>query len=154
MKTLMERFEDKFIPEPNSGCWLWIANAFPSGYGQIKAKGKPRLAHRVSWELYNGPIPEHDSYHGICVCHKCDNPSCVNPDHLFLGTQSDNVADQVKKGRTNPPKGESQVNAKLTEADVLAIRADPRTYREIAPDYGITHPHVSDIKNRKRWRHI
>lgn len=75
-------------------CWLWRATRFPKGYGQIKIKGRRRLAHRVAWELTNGPIPD-----GLQVCHHCDNPPCVRPDHLFLGTQSDNIQDAVSKGR-------------------------------------------------------
>ena len=146
---MLARFEEKYIPEPNSGCWLWIANMYSNGYGQIKFNGRPRGAHRVSWQLHRGDIPE-----GLCVCHRCDNRACVNPDHLFLGTYADNVADQIAKGRLNPPRGERQGNSKLTANDVLAIRADPRTCREIAEDYGISNPHVSDIKNMKRWKHV
>lgn len=88
-----EMFEDKYIPEPNSGCWLWIG-ALRAGYGNFWYKGKNESAHRVSWLLHNGKIPDEK-----CVLHKCDMPSCVNPDHLFIGTQRDNVIDAVSKGR-------------------------------------------------------
>lgn len=148
-ERLIKRFEEKFITEPNSGCWLWVANIYTNGYGQIKINGRPVGAHRVSWELYRGRIPE-----DLCVLHKCDNPPCVNPDHLFLGTQADNVADQIKKGRLNPPYGERQGRAKLATSDILAIRDDLRTHKEIAAGYGIASSHVSDIKLRKKWRHL
>ena len=93
--SLMEKFESKYIPEPMSGCWLWIgANSGKGGYGQISINGRIKRAHRVSWELHRGFIPE-----GMLVCHHCDTPPCVNPDHLFVGTYSDNTIDSVKKGR-------------------------------------------------------
>lgn len=91
-----ERFETSFLGEPNSGCWLWMGGLRPPGYGQIMKTGFPTsaFAHRVSWELYRGPIPD-----GMIVCHKCDTRSCVNPDHLFLGTNLDNTRDCISKGR-------------------------------------------------------
>lgn len=92
---ITERFLQKFVPEPNTGCWLWTASINNSGYGQILEKRKAKLAHRISWVLHNGPIP-----FGMHVLHKCDTRPCVNPSHLFLGTNSDNVRDRVKKNRT------------------------------------------------------
>jgi hypothetical protein len=104
MRTLKERFDEKWIPVPECGCWLWTATATgnPSSgvkYGYISVGGRsrsPQRAHRVSYELYNGEIPE-----GLIVRHKCDNPLCVNPDHLELGTHADNSRDMVKRGRSN-----------------------------------------------------
>jgi len=96
MEKLMERFEDKYIPEPMSGCWIWTARVSPAGYGQASYKRKSTFAHRLAWTLFRGPIPE-----GLCVLHKCDNPPCVNPEHLFIGTQIENIRDCVAKGRIN-----------------------------------------------------
>lgn len=90
MTTLAARFEAKCVPVTESGCWLWMGVIHASGYGHYNGK----KAHRLSWELHNGSIPD-----GMCICHKCDVPSCVNPNHLFLGTQGDNVRDAWTKGR-------------------------------------------------------
>lgn len=106
MKTVLERFENKFVPEPNSGCWLWTAFTTPKGYGQFWDGICIWRAHRFSYKLYKGPIPK-----GLFVLHKCDVPECVNPDHLFTGTNAENVADMVSKGRQQ--KGPSHWKAKL-----------------------------------------
>jgi HNH endonuclease len=90
--TPLERFEAKYMPEPNSGCWLWMGSIRGQGYAQTGVG--ERYAHRFSYEHYKGKIPE-----GMRVLHKCDTPTCVNPDHLFLGTAKDNTHDALKKGR-------------------------------------------------------
>jgi hypothetical protein len=97
MKIARERFEEKFIPEPNSGCWIWTAATGGNAryrYGEFSFNGCPELAHRVSWILYRGDIPD-----GLNILHRCDNGLCVNPHHLFSGTQQDNMHDMIKKGR-------------------------------------------------------
>ena len=85
--------------DKSSGCWVWQGYLNADNYGNIKVAGIMKKVHRVSWEVFNGPIPE-----GICVCHTCDNPPCVNPEHLFLGTRLDNMKDQQKKGRHDNTK--------------------------------------------------
>lgn len=161
MKEFKERFEEKYIPEPNSGCWLWNATINNAGYGMVKRNNKISLAHRASYELYCEEISD-----GMIVCHKCDNRSCVNPDHLFLGSYKDNTRDMIEKGRrwtgdrsvimrnnTNS-QGCKNTGAKLTEEQVIAIYRDTRTSKEIAADYPININSVYRIKNGMRWKHI
>ena len=92
--TLDEFLEKWSCPEPNTGCYLWTGADCPKGYGKTNVYGKTQNAHRVVWELANGPIPK-----GMYVCHRCDTPACVNPEHLFIGSPSDNQRDRVRKGR-------------------------------------------------------
>ena len=128
---LKESFDNKWIPEPNSGCWLWVAGSCSlqpgsSGrYGAFYVPSEKRNigAHRVSWLLYRGELPNK-----AVVCHKCDTPSCVNPEHLFLGSHRDNTRDCMNKGRATAwrsfdSKGERNPNAKLSNRQVLEIRS-------------------------------
>lgn len=93
-RPVEERFAEKVSPEPNTGCHLWMGAADPLGYGRFGRRNRVYLAHRVAWELRHGPIPA-----GMCLCRRCDNPACVNPGHLFLGTRIDNNRDRDQKGR-------------------------------------------------------
>jgi len=148
-KSLKERFEAKFVPEPNSGCWLWTGMThFDRGYGLIKLRGSqapPEGAHRVSWQLYRGEIPEE-----MCVLHRCDTPLCVNPDHLFLGTHRDNNLDMRAKRRERPPFGERHWNVKLTSDQVREIRETVGTQAAIARQFGVAQSQISRIKNNKQ----
>lgn len=134
-------------------CWIWAAGLDADGYGRFRGvyEGMQYTrAHRYSWALHNRQnIPK-----GMLVCHRCDNPRCVNPDHLFLGTDSDNMRDKIAKNRHNVPKGELNRRAILTEAQALAILGDPRPYAQIAADYGVTAPTIGSIKNRESWAHL
>jgi hypothetical protein len=149
------RFEESYMPEPNSGCWLWLGRERGSnGYGGIKADGAYWVAHRYSWHLHCGEIPA-----GALVCHKCDNPACVNPKHLFLGSNTDNVRDMHRKGRwipgqQNPARGATHPLAKLTEDIVLGIRSDKRAQRAIAKEFGVSQTLVWRIKAMKTWSHL
>ncbi|WP_370196517.1 HNH endonuclease signature motif containing protein [Aurantimonas sp.] len=139
-------------PEPNSGCWLWSGPVFKlrGGYGCFTMRPAGIIqhrAHRVSWTLYRGEIPEKAH-----VLHKCDNPLCVNPDHLFLGDQPGNMADKVGKSRQD--RGETHGMAKLTEDQAKSIIADDRRLIEIAADYGVSVPTVSDIRRGYSWKHL
>lgn len=139
------RLLSKIKINDRSGCWDWLGCKFSTGYGQIKLGGKKRTTHRFSYELHRGAIPS-----GQCVCHRCDNPGCVNPDHLFLGTDADNVADKVAKGRQ--AQGITHGLAKLTESDVLAIRAAVGvTQQNLAERHGVTQSAISLIRLGKNW---
>lgn len=146
--------EARFWPKVRKGpgCWEWVACRGANGYGRFSiSRSKWELAHRASWTLHNGPIPD-----GLCVLHDCDNPACVRPDHLFLGTNADNTADMDAKGRrrVTPSFGEAHGKAKLTEGDVRAIRADSRPEREAAPDYGVSHSTFGKVRARTAWSHV
>lgn len=103
-------------------------------------------AHKLFYEMQNGPVPE-----GLCVCHKCDVPLCVNPDHLWLGTHAENMRDKANKGRVNDQHGELNPNARLTAADIAAIRSSDRTHQDLATEYGVSRPHVTRIKSGHAW---
>lgn len=149
-----ERFETLIMPEPNSGCWLWFGAYRENGYGrfQLFLDGKWRncLAHRVSWTLHRGACS------GLHVLHRCDNPACVNPDHLFLGTPADNTADMMAKGRHRPNvvRGEKNLCAKFTDDLIRAVRADPRKPSVIARELGRCKSTICKIKKRRWWAHV
>lgn len=145
-----ERFAKHVIPEPNSGCWLWTGSLNSRGYGNFKVAGKVRSAHRVAFEIeHSTSIPSESS-----VCHRCDNPGCVNPEHLFLGTHQDNMLDRQRKGRSRGPLGEANARTALSADDVSAIRKDSRSLRAVAEQYGLSTSGVHGIRNRKSWRHV
>jgi len=143
----MDRFWSRV--EKTDSCWLWTGRvkSAKKPYGGFDIEGRKVRAHRFSYELHFGPIPD-----GLCVCHTCDNPRCVNPDHLWLGTHQDNLADMVAKGRQ--ARGSGNGKAKLTEADVLAIRASSLGQRKLGRIYGVTPQAISHIVHRKRWKHV
>jgi hypothetical protein len=149
--TAQERFEMGWQEDKN-GCWIWKQSHCGNEthkYGGWSMNGKFIRAHRASWILFRGPIPD-----GLCVLHNCDVPSCVNPDHLRLGTLSDNRRDAVIRGRANFPLGERHGCSKLAEADVVAIRASTGTCKAVGKRYGISATQVCDIKRRKSWSHV
>lgn len=152
MKSLEDRFMDKVSPEPMSGCWLWTASLRGSGYGAFRFGSKVVRAHRVAYELLIGPIPEGDGYHGTCVLHTCDTRSCVNPDHLWLGTHTDNMHDRDSKGRG--AKGGANGGSKLNKAQVAAIFSSTKTKTEIAAIFGISKRYVFYIKSGQRRAHL
>lgn len=134
-------------------CWEWIASAKnKDGYGGFKSGAKTVLAHRFSWELHNGPILDIS----LCVCHRCDNPKCVRPEHLFLGTKNDNNQDKVKKNRQAKMKGENHPSVKLTHEQVREIRELYSKFdwstRSLAKQYNVTQANVWYIVKNKTWR--
>ena len=120
--TLEDRFNSKWSPEPFSGCWIWTASVNKQGYGYFKFKGKMHKAHRVSWFIRSGVFPSES----ICVLHKCDTPGCVNPEHLFLGTYSDNQVDALSKGRRIQTKGFGKDWASLRKTGIKLRDKCPR----------------------------
>ena len=157
MKTLEERFWAKVKVGAPDECWLWQASKTNKGYGQI-ARGRRGsgmdFAHRVAWSLRNGDPG------GLCVCHRCDTPLCVNPAHLFLGTQADTQRDKAQKGRARNGGlcGEQHGCAKLTAVEVLEIRrryaTGLETQRALARCFNISRRNVGHIVRGKQWRHL
>jgi hypothetical protein len=160
--------EDRFWSrvDKTDGCWLWTGGIFSSGYGLLKVSGRMLRVHRFSYELHFGPIPD-----GMYVCHRCDVRNCVNPRHLFLGTNADNMRDAAQKGRVasgdrsglrlhpeSAPRGERNRHAKLTEEGVRMIRmlysTGRYTLQDLAESFGVRSLAIGRIVRRKTWRHI
>ena len=149
-----DRFWQKVDIKDGDECWEWLGSVHHQwGYGGFNINGKCTASHRFSWEWHYGKVPIE-----MCVCHHCDNPKCVRPDHLFLGTNQDNTNDMVNKGRSANSVGENNSNSKLTEIQVIEIRKlydlKKRNGGKIARKYGIVKETVYDIVHRKRWKHI
>ncbi len=138
-----------------TGCWHWPGSKNKDGYGRVWLNKTYRLAHRYSWEFHNGAIPS-----GLCVCHHCDNPACVNPAHLFLGTHRENIQDAVRKGRMRPQRmpGERHPNAKLTEEQVAKIRFRTKyktmSRRELAESFGVSWSAIAHVQKGRGWNHV
>ena len=149
--TMEQRFLSK-INKIEDGCWEWNAFKNNDGYGKIRVAGKTLARHRVAYELWKGEIPD-----GMCILHSCDNPPCCNPAHLSIGTRDENNKQRKERGRgrTNPHRGEACNSSKLTEQQVLEIRAiNNMSQSAIARMYGITQSNVFNIVSRKSWSHI
>ena len=151
-RTVTQRFYDLCIPEPNSGCWLWLGNVSKkTGYAGF-ATGDARKfmsGHRYSWELHFGAIPP-----GKVVCHTCDIRCCVNPEHLFLGTQDDNVQDMRRKGRARYAHGEAHVNALLNEEAVRLIRSNDTSPYALAKIFNVAPTTIISVRRRDSWKHV
>lgn len=153
--------EDRFWEKVNKTdtCWLWTATMNERGYGQLnvrgegEAKGRPRRAHVLSWSFINGPVPA-----GMLVLHHCDVRACVRPEHLYLGTPADNMADCVKRGRHVAPwKGRRERVYRLTEADVRAIRSrhgQGESMNALAEEFGVVPSTIRDVVTRHTWAKV
>lgn len=137
----LERFWAKVTAKDPHDCWDWTG-ATKGGYGVVRWDGPRRIATHISWSLVNGPIPD-----GFNVLHHCDRPSCVNPRHLWLGTQKDNAQDAKAKGRLRHP-------TVLTEAQVREIRASKEFARVLGPRYGVSKWTIYDVRSRHSWAHV
>jgi hypothetical protein len=147
--TLMERWEGNVAK--SDGCWLWVGQRDPNGYGRMMVAAKPELAHRLSWKLLRGDITSKQH-----VLHRCDNPPCVRPEHLFLGDQVSNNADKMakKRHRFGVSRGEAHGGAILTADQVREIRASVGPSRIIGEQFAISGRQVREIRARTAWRHI
>lgn len=148
--SVSERFWSKVAKAEPDDCWLWKGHRDHGGYGRFTRDGRSATAHRTAWELANGPVPG-----GLMVLHHCDVRACVNPAHLYVGTASDNMRDGVSRGGVCPPhgRGERNSNARLTDAQVAAIReerANGATQAALAARYGVAPSTISRVVNGKR----
>jgi hypothetical protein len=146
-KIIIDRFNNRYIPTTESGCWIWDHDCDGKGYGRISYRNSRYSAHRMSWMIHHGAIEP-----GLNVLHKCDVTFCVNPDHLFLGTQKDNMGDCARKKRHQ--FGERSGASVLTDEMAQGIHSAHGKYKDIAARFGISKYAVKDIKKRNRWRHL
>lgn len=130
-------------------CWNFCGFRDKDGYGEFQVENKHYRAHRLSYELNSGPIPD-----GLYVLHTCDNPSCCNPSHLFLGSQLDNIRDMVKKGRRAQARGEEHSSSKLTSQQALYIRLSTESLRVLANKFGVTQGTIGHIRAGRTWKHL
>lgn len=144
----IERFEKYVVPEPNSGCWLWEGGTNDGGYGAFRYRGRNFPAHRFSYLIHKGPLKD------LFVCHHCDTPECVNPDHLFLGTTQDNVDDKIRKGRARAQVGADRHNTKFDEHTAMEIYLSPKPQYLLAEQHNVSRSVICNIKNKRTWKHI
>lgn len=142
-----ERFWGAVNKVNGDSCWRWTRPLTGNGYGLLNCNGQTWYAHRFSWTMHFGAIPD-----GMCVCHRCDNPSCVRPDHLFLGTFKENMEDMAKKGRSL--NGERHHFSKLDERAVLDIRSTGANPDALAAKYGVARATVDRVLSRRTWKHV
>lgn len=142
-----ERIESKVEKIPEAGCWVWMGSTQVRGYGEIISNKRKYSAHRASYEIFVGAIPD-----GMYVCHTCDNVYCVNPSHLFLGTQKANMEDMKSKGRST--FGEKNSKSKLKTQDVIEIKSSLLSDSKLAIKYNVCRQTINHIKLGNRWDHV
>jgi hypothetical protein len=148
-KNDRERFEEKYIPEPNSGCWLWLAGLNHYGYGHFMMRSPKRMerAHRISYLMAGYKIPR-----GKKLLHSCDTRCCVNPDHLSPGTQLENMRQALARNRYC--QGAAHHSSKFSESDIVEIRSSEELHTVLAGRYGVSVSTIGDIKRRRYWKHV
>lgn len=159
-KTAIERLMSKI--NVTNGCWEWKGSLSDKDYGRMRINGKKFLAHRVSYMLFKGKIPD-----GLFILHECDNHRCVNPKHLHLGTAKENLHEAIQRGRAlignlnpmmmYPKRGETNNNVKLTEVqvkEIIQLVNNGVNHKEIAAKFGVSSGNISSIKNNKSWKHL
>lgn len=139
----------RIVRDDATGCWLWTGILKTGGYGVIKVRGKNVATHRASYEAFVGAIPD-----GTFVLHRCDVRHCINPDHLFLGSQTDNMRDMVSKDRMADCKGERNPRSALTPQQVLEIRRSTAPRPQLAREYGVTNQSIRAVQLAKTWKHL
>lgn len=139
---LAKQLDERTMPVPFCGCLIWLGGATSRGYGKMTFNYKTMLAHRVAWELRNGPIGS-----GLFVCHRCDTPACVNPDHLFLGTPQENMDDMAAKGRSKPPRV-------FSDDEVRLIRATTRQTNALASQFGVSRTTIKQVRSGRSYSHV
>lgn len=151
--SIVDRFHNSYEPVTECGCWLWTKATYGRGYGSmfLTKTGGPRTikAHRFSWELHNGPIPD-----GLHVLHKCDVRTCVNPDHLYLGDNTQNIKDRMERGPKTGLAGEKHLKAKLSEQNVRDIRLSELPTSILAKKYNVKNCTIRNVKRRKTWVNV
>jgi len=156
--SVVDRLFAKTKVNPKTGCLEFTGYRDKKGYGRIQVAGSGRCTHRVSWQAHNGPIPESIDGKDACVLHKCDNPPCINPDHLFLGSNDDNMADMIKKGRGADTRGVKNGRAKLNEFQVRVIKRlfnhKSMTQKEAGDIFGVSVSSIAKVKSGLCWGHM
>lgn len=144
-----QEISKNYQPLPELGCYLWDGYIRPDGYGWVTMKRKTYFAHRVVYEFFNGPISD-----GLIIRHKCDNPACINPEHLEIGTHKDNAEDRVSRGRGDKRHGERNTAAKLTEKQAKEIKYSSERNVDLAEKYNVSQTTIHEIKKNKKWGHL
>ena len=155
-EKLIDQWHNRFWSKVNitKDCWLWTAGIDKDGYGKFAVGGKGTQrhfrSHRLSWYLSTGHMPNNSEL----VLHKCDVPNCINPDHLFLGDQKDNIRDAIAKGRHSVLPGTDHPRSKLTEDQVIAIRSSQDSDKVLATNYKVSKSTIQNIRSNRQWRHL
>lgn len=154
-EEVIERLEEKYVEDDDTNCWEWTAATNKSGYGRIRIDDVLRYAHRVSYRIHVGDLDD-----GAQVNHRCHNPRCINPDHLYSGTQKDNIEDAIEQGEflESKPRAQDNPNTVLTEEQVREIRQLYRetdhTQRSLASKFDVSKGAIQDVLERKSWDHL